>query len=108
VFIDIDRFKIVNDSRGHGLGNQLRKAVAAAMRDHVRISDKAGRLGGDEFGLLLLGMKSASAEACVEQLQGRQLHAMKLNDWPVTFSLGVASHRVTPDNFDGLLKRATR
>jgi diguanylate cyclase (GGDEF)-like protein len=106
VFIDLDRFKEVNDARGHGVGDQLLKSVAAAMRDHVRISDVPGRLGGDEFTLLLPSMKAAAAKVYVEQLQSRLLDAMKLNGWPVTFSFGVASYRVTPEDFDGLLKQA--
>jgi len=106
VFIDLDRFKEVNDARGHGVGDQLLKSVAAAMRDHVRISDVPGRLGGDEFALLLPGMKAAAAKVYVEQLQSRLLDAMPLNGWPVTFSIGVASYRVTPEDFDGLLKQA--
>jgi len=42
----------------------------------------------------------------VEKLQSRLLDAMKLNGWPVTFSIGVASYRVTPEDFDGLLNQA--
>ena len=106
VFIDLDRFKEVNDAMGHQVGDQLLKSVAAAMRDHVRISDIPCRLGGDEFALLLPGMRAAAAQLYVEQLQTRLLEAMKLNGWPVTFSIGVASHNVTPGDFDGLLKQA--
>lgn len=106
VFIDLDRFKEVNDTRGHAVGDQLLKSVAAAMRDHVRISDIPGRLGGDEFALLLPGMKAVAAKAYVEQLQSRLLDSMMRNGWPVTFSIGVASYRVTPADFDGLLKQA--
>ena len=51
-------------------------------------------------------MKAAAAHVYVAQLQSRLLDAMKLNGWPVTFSIGVASYRVTPENFDGLLKQA--
>lgn len=106
VFIDLDRFKEVNDAMGHQVGDKLLKSVAAALRDHVRISDIPCRLGGDEFALLLPGMRAAAAQAYVEQLQSRLLEAMKLNGWPVTFSIGVASYNVTPGDFDGLLKQA--
>lgn len=106
VFIDLDRFKEVNDAMGHAVGDQLLKSIAAAMRDHVRISDIPGRLGGDEFALLLPGMTAAAAQVYVEQLQSRLLDAMKGNGWPVTFSIGVASYRITPMDFDGLLKQA--
>jgi diguanylate cyclase (GGDEF)-like protein len=106
VFIDLDRFKEVNDAMGHGVGDQLLKSVAAAMRGHVRISDIPGRLGGDEFALLLPGMKAAAAHVFVDQLQSRLLDAMKRNGWPVTFSIGVASYNVAPEDFDRLLKQA--
>jgi len=106
VFIDLDRFKEVNDALGHEVGDQLLKSVAAAMRDHVRISDIPCRLGGDEFALLLPNMKADATCTYVEKLQSRLLDAMKLNGWPVTFSIGVASYRVTPEDFDGLLNQA--
>ncbi|HEX5674031.1 MAG TPA: diguanylate cyclase, partial [Azonexus sp.] len=106
MFIDLDRFKEVNDAMGHQVGDQLLKSVAAAMRDHVRISAIPCRLGGDEFALLLPGMRASAAQVYVEQLHSRLLEAMKLNGWPVTFSIGVASYNVTPGDFDGLLKQA--
>ena len=106
VFIDLDRFKEVNDAKGHQVGDLLLKSVAAAMRDQVRISDITCRLGGDEFALLLPGMNSGAAQVYVEQLQKRLLTAMKQNAWPVTFSIGVASYQVAPKDFDDLLKQA--
>lgn len=106
VFIDLDRFKEVNDAMGHEIGDQLLKSVATVMREHVRISDIPGRLGGDEFALLMPNMKADAARTYVEKFQNRLLDAMKLNGWPVTFSIGVASYRVTPEDFDALLKQA--
>lgn len=106
VFIDLDRFKEVNDTLGHEAGDHLLKSVATAMRVHVRISDIPGRLGGDEFALLLPNMKADAARAYVEQLRSRLLAAMQANRWPVTFSIGVASYRVTPKDFGALLKQA--
>ena len=54
-YMDLDRFKAVNDSCGHMAGDNMLREVAALIRDQVRDSDFVGRLGGDEFGALLIG-----------------------------------------------------
>lgn len=106
VFIDLDRFKQVNDELGHEAGDQLLVTVAAIMRMHVRTSDVAGRLGGDEFALVLPNMDAAAAEPYVGELRQRLLAAMGEHGWPVTFSIGVASYGVTPPDFDAALAQA--
>ncbi len=54
-YMDLDRFKAVNDSCGHMAGDNMLREVAALIKDQVRDSDFVGRLGGDEFGSLLIG-----------------------------------------------------
>jgi diguanylate cyclase (GGDEF)-like protein/PAS domain S-box-containing protein len=54
-YLDLDRFKVVNDSCGHMAGDSMLREVAALIKETVRDSDTVGRLGGDEFGLLLVG-----------------------------------------------------
>src|SRR2546423_171208 len=54
-YLDLDRFKLVNDTSGHLAGDSMLREVAKLLRDAVRDSDKIGRLGGDEFGTLLIG-----------------------------------------------------
>jgi diguanylate cyclase (GGDEF)-like protein/PAS domain S-box-containing protein len=54
-YLDLDRFKVVNDTCGHTAGDNMLREVATIIKDAVRDSDTAGRLGGDEFALLLVG-----------------------------------------------------
>ena len=105
-FIDLDRFKEVNDKRGHAAGDALLACVADGLSARLRTSDIAGRIGGDEFALLLPGMDGASAKAYIEDLRHRLLQAMSGRQWPVTFSIGVASYARAPADLDGLLAEA--
>ncbi|MGH6735947.1 MAG: diguanylate cyclase [Methyloceanibacter sp.] len=105
VAIDIDNFRAINDHYGHVLGDQAIREVA----DVVGASGApAGRIGGDEFAVLLKGYDLAAAVAAAEELH-RRLADVKLEtaDWTirVTCSLGVGELR-TGDTVDDLIKRA--
>lgn len=68
LFIDLDRFKIVNDTCGHSGGDQLLREVAHLIRTVVRASDTVARIGGDEFAIILNACDLASARELAEQL----------------------------------------
>jgi diguanylate cyclase (GGDEF)-like protein len=75
IVLDVDRLKPVNDVFGHAAGDQVLKAIVATLAHQVRASDVIGRLGGDEFGLLLWNLsetdaraKAASLEQAIDQL----------------------------------------
>ena len=57
-YMDLDRFKAVNDSCGHVAGDNMLREVAGLIKEEVRDSDYVGRLGGDEFGSILSGCQT--------------------------------------------------
>jgi len=67
-YLDLDRFKIINDSSGHLAGDSMLREVAKLLRDAVRDSDTVGRLGGDEFGTLLVGCPLDKARQIADDL----------------------------------------
>lgn len=67
MFLDLDRFKNVNDSLGHAVGDLLLQAVAKQLRDSVRLGDTVARVGGDEFIILLPGLSKEDAAITVAE-----------------------------------------
>ncbi|QJE73172.1 sensor domain-containing diguanylate cyclase [Aerophototrophica crusticola] len=107
--VDADRFKQVNDSYGHQVGDTVLVALAEIMRANIRASDRVGRLGGEEFAILLPETDLAGAEAVAEKLHRavRRLsipasHGM-IN---VTISIGAAQMARAGEPVESLLTRA--
>ncbi len=109
MFLDLDGFKAVNDSLGHDLGDRLLKAVAERMQGCVRLSDTLARYGGDEFALLLPGVRARQDAAAIAgkilgclgepfQIAGRRLC--------VGASMGIALYPEAGDVGEVLVRRA--
>jgi diguanylate cyclase (GGDEF)-like protein/PAS domain S-box-containing protein len=93
LFLDLDDFKTVNDSLGHGEGDQLLRSVASTLTEMLRPSDTAARLGGDEFAILIEDVTSSEA---VKALAHRILDALRppvrlgTNSVTAACSIGIA------------------
>jgi diguanylate cyclase (GGDEF)-like protein len=93
LFMDLDRFKIVNDNLGHGIGDQLLKEVAARLEDCIRATDIAARIGGDEFAVFLDDINNVSnAKKITDRIQKKLSEPYDLNGHEIvtTASIGIA------------------
>jgi diguanylate cyclase (GGDEF)-like protein len=109
LYIDLDKFKIVNDSCGHAAGDALLKQVAARLREPVRERDTVARLGGDEFGILLENCPSSSAMEIANNIVKlvREIRFVwKDKIFSVGASVGVAAINNTSHAVDEVLKAA--
>jgi diguanylate cyclase (GGDEF)-like protein/PAS domain S-box-containing protein len=109
LFLDLDRFKVINDSLGHSIGDQLLQSVAARVQSCVRDSDTVARLGGDEFTLLLPDLVHAEDAAVVAQkileavrypfhIEGREFY--------ITTSIGISVYPEDGPDAETLIKSA--
>lgn len=109
LLIDIDHFKAINDSLGHQAGDQCLRAVGAIIARNIRGLDRAGRIGGEEFVILMPETTSEMARTVGERLRTaiQTTELRHANGEPVTASIGIAVASVS-DTVDSLLARADR
>ena len=105
IYMDLDNFKVINDTHGHKTGDAVLRLVADAMRTSVRTADVVGRLGGDEFGVLMPETDALLADAAAKRLVASLRNVFKGTP-SVTASIGVVSCMATDANTDDLLRRA--
>lgn len=111
VLFDLDEFKQVNDTHGHAAGDAVLVAVGAVFASFARASDAVGRLGGEEFALLLHHTDLDAAEQAAERIRGEVASlalAYEGNEIRVTTSCGVAMLRPDDADVSEALKRADR
>ncbi|CAO3418150.1 putative bifunctional diguanylate cyclase/phosphodiesterase [Azospirillum endophyticum] len=108
MFLDVDRFKTVNDSLGHAVGDELLAEVANRLRRLFIEGDTLARLGGDEFVALLPGCDAAHASLLAERVLAALSAPLTLADLTLTptASIGIAVHPDDGMDFDTLLRQA--
>ncbi|MBA3456651.1 MAG: GGDEF domain-containing protein [Deltaproteobacteria bacterium] len=105
-YIDLDNFKTVNDQHGHQAGDAALQVAVEVLRSTLRESDVVGRLGGDEFGALLLDATKMDAEQVLERVRAQLAVAMNGRDWPITASVGAITFGSAPASLDHALRAA--
>lgn len=109
LFLDLDRFKTINDSLGHSAGDELLKSVAERLQGNAREEDTVARLGGDEFTIILEGIAdSEDASTVARKVLDVMGQPFRLDGHEVfvTTSVGIAIYPLDGDNSDDLLKNA--
>ncbi len=108
VYLDVDRFKELNDSRGHSSGNQLLRLIGGTLQGTVRKVDTVARVGGDEFALLLPDTGPEVCRHVVDRLRERLGLALRGAGFANTFSVGAVTFEGPPVDADDLLIAADR
>lgn len=109
LFVDLDRFKLVNDSLGHEIGDKLLKLVAERMQSSVRQTDTISRLGGDEFIVLLSQIKAPEdaaqvARKIIERLSS--LYKIDEHELSLTASIGISIYPDSARDASSLMRNA--
>ncbi|MFQ5603100.1 MAG: putative bifunctional diguanylate cyclase/phosphodiesterase [bacterium] len=109
LFLDLDRFKNINDSLGHNVGDQLLKSVASRLQFCIRESDSVARLGGDEFTIVLDQITQMQDAAKVSQKIIKELEKpfhVEGNELNVTASIGISLYPTDGKDIDTLVRNS--
>jgi diguanylate cyclase (GGDEF)-like protein len=105
-YIDLDGFKGINDRSGHAVGDDVLREVAAAISKRLRGSDFAGRLGGDEFGVLLVETTPDGPQTFFARLHEALNAVAARHSWPLGISIGVGVFNPPPTTPDDGIRYA--
>ncbi len=112
IFMDVDKFKAINDSYGHVLGDEILKIIGKILKKHLSKEVKGFRYGGDEFAIIAPNFSLDKAYLLAENIRSHIVRSRKLNNFslgfPITVSLGVASFPDHCKSRSELLNKADR
>lgn len=107
VFIDLNDLKKVNDTLGHDFGDLLIKSISIAIRQTIRDTDEAARIGGDEFIIVLVNNSQADINNFIERLRNNYIkNTNDYFDFIPTFSYGISHWNIVNDDINSFIKRA--
>ena len=108
LLLDLDRFKEINDTLGHGLGDKVLKQLSARMQAGMRESDTIARIGGDEFSIILINVDQASAESIAKKMVKLLEPILDIDGHTLTASasIGISIYPEHGDNPELLLQHA--
>jgi len=104
-YIDLDRFKQVNDEFGHSEGDRLLQRIASLIGNGVRTTDFVARLGGDEFAILMPGTGMEQAQGALKRIAASITDHVE-GHWKVGATFGVVTFREPPDDVDTAIRQA--
>lgn len=109
IFLDLDHFKLINDTLGHGTGDELLIYISKILSEHIRETDTLSRLGGDEFVILLPNIKELDdvrtiANKLLNALRGK--HEIDSHHLFITTSIGISVYPDNSNNIDELITNA--
>jgi diguanylate cyclase (GGDEF)-like protein len=109
LFLDLDHFKIVNDSLGHNIGDELLKNISGIISKVLRVNDFVARIGGDEFAIIIHEYKNLmELTIIIERIQNRlsKTHLIQAHPIDITSSIGVSFYPKDGDDISSLMKHS--
>ncbi|MBN1255187.1 MAG: diguanylate cyclase [Deltaproteobacteria bacterium] len=104
VYIDVDDFKELNDRFGHNEGDNALRAIGTALLRYLRAIDVVGRMGGDEFAILLPEAGRSEAISIVKRLHKLLTTELRGSGWPITLSIGAVTCAPAPTEITHVMK----